>query len=154
MSNNFFSWCLPQIKDQPRDLGFGQVLFSLMFMPLTRRLTIVIFKAQHLKPAKEGFPGQTNMFILEMSLSLHCSSESFTLISTNLQFIILNKRGVGAGGAVEWKRYFPLFLVESLSQDVFCVIAKKKKGINFSVALSEGFLSFFFFSHLCWGCND
>lgn len=101
MSNNFFSWCLPQIKDQPRDLGFGQVLFSLMFMPLTRRLTIVIFKAQHLKPAKEGFPGQTYMFILEMSLSLHCSSESFTLISTNLQFIILNKRGVGAGGAVE-----------------------------------------------------
>jgi len=27
-----------------------------MFMPLTRRLTIVVFKAQHLKPAKEGFP--------------------------------------------------------------------------------------------------
>ena len=46
------------MKDQPRDLGFGQVLFSLMFMPLTRRLTIVVFKAQHLKPAKEGFPGQ------------------------------------------------------------------------------------------------
>ena len=46
------------MKDQPRDLGFGQVLFSLMFMPLTRRLTIVVFKAQHLKPAKEGFPGK------------------------------------------------------------------------------------------------
>lgn len=52
---------LRQVKDQPRDLGFGQVLFSLMFMPLTRRLTIVIFKAQHLKPAKEGFPGQTGL---------------------------------------------------------------------------------------------
>jgi len=47
---------LQQVKDQPRDLGFGQVLFSLMFMPLTRRLTIVIFKAQHLRPVKEGFP--------------------------------------------------------------------------------------------------
>ncbi|XP_078376802.1 synaptotagmin-7-like [Oculina patagonica] len=47
---------LQQVKDQPRDLGFGQVLFSLMFMPLTRRLTIVVFKAQHLKPTKEGFP--------------------------------------------------------------------------------------------------
>lgn len=31
-----------------------------MFMPLTRRLTIVIFKAQHLRPVKEGFPGQSN----------------------------------------------------------------------------------------------
>lgn len=47
---------LQQVKDQPRDLGFGQVLFSLMFMPLTRRLTIVIFKAQHLRMVKEGFP--------------------------------------------------------------------------------------------------
>lgn len=47
---------LQQVKDQPRDLGFGQVLFSLMFMPLTRRLTIVIFKAQHLRLVKEGFP--------------------------------------------------------------------------------------------------
>ncbi|XP_015772245.1 PREDICTED: synaptotagmin-7-like [Acropora digitifera] len=47
---------LQQAKDQPRDLGFGQVLFSLMFMPLTRRLTIVIFKAQHLRKVKEGFP--------------------------------------------------------------------------------------------------
>ena len=144
MSNNFFSWCLPQIKDQPRDLGFGQVLFSLMFMPLTRRLTIVIFKAQHLKPAKEGFPGQKNFATL-FSWEIYFNINWFTISLFQI------KRG-GEGGC--WMKAL-LSLVSSgvpVSRCILCY--SKKKGTNFSVALSEGILSFFFFSHLCWGCND
>ncbi|XP_048580107.1 synaptotagmin-6 isoform X2 [Nematostella vectensis] len=45
-----------QDSDKSRDLGFGQILFSLMYMPLTRRLTIVVFKARDLKPLTEGYP--------------------------------------------------------------------------------------------------
>ncbi|KAK3735090.1 hypothetical protein QZH41_011260, partial [Actinostola sp. cb2023] len=44
-----------QDADKSRDLGYGQILFSLMYMPLTRRLTIVIFKARDLKSCTDGF---------------------------------------------------------------------------------------------------
>ena len=35
-----------------------------------------------------------------------------------------------------------------VSRCILCY-SKKKKALTFSVALSEGILSFFFFSHLC-----